>query len=182
MGSCLSCRSPNTTFNTIRLVHLNGYVEDFVHPVSVGEIIGEPPYQFLCTASQLVSAATKPLNPDVQLQPGNIYFVLPLSTLQDDVSPLDMASLAKRLTARAKSIRSHDLLPKTSVSWTKDHGFSVENSGRPETMRREMTYGRPKSCRLRARSWKPILDTIREISFTRRSESDLREMHSITTK
>ncbi|XVF69933.1 hypothetical protein PTKIN_Ptkin11bG0120600 [Pterospermum kingtungense] len=166
MGCCLSCTSPSpNTFNTIRLVHLNGYVEDFNHPVSVSEITGKPPKQFLCTAAQLVSAATKPLNPDVQLQPGHIYFVLPLSTLHDDVSPLDMASVAKRLTARAKSIRS-------------DHHVSPR---RPEE-RGEMAYGLQKSCRARTRSWKPILDTIREISFTRRTESDLREMHSITAK
>ncbi|XWS73327.1 hypothetical protein CRYUN_Cryun02cG0119100 [Craigia yunnanensis] len=186
MGCCLSCRStsPNT-FNTIRLIHHNGYVEDFDHPISVSEIIGKPPKQFLCTAAQLLSAGSKLLNPDTQLQPGDLYFVLPLSTLQDDISPLDMASVLKRLTARAKSIRSDDVSPKTSPSWSQNSLGSIGNSSarsprRPE--RREMTYGLQKSCRMRARSWKPILDTIKEISFTRRSESDLREMHFITAK
>ena len=66
MGCCLSCRcTPPNTFNTISLVHLNGYVQDFDHPISVSEIIGKPPKQFLCTAAQLVSAGSKPvsLNP-----------------------------------------------------------------------------------------------------------------------
>ena len=186
MGCCLSCRctSPNT-FNTIRLVHLSGYVEDFDHPISVSEVIGKPPKQFLFTATQLVSADSKPLNPDTQLQPGHLYFVLPLSTLQDDISPLDMASVVKRLTARAKYIRSDDVSPKTSPSWSQNSLGSIGNSairspGRPE--RREMTYGLQKSCRMKARSWNPILDTIREISFTRRTESDLREMHFIATR
>ncbi|XVE98837.1 hypothetical protein REPUB_Repub03eG0143100 [Reevesia pubescens] len=175
MGCCLS--SPNT-FNTIRLVHLNGYVEDFDHPISVNEVIGKPPKQFLCTAAQLVSAGSRPLHPDTQLQPGHLYFLLPLSTLQDDISPLDMASVVKRLTARAKSIRSHDLSPKTSPSLTQNDFGSKRNS----SVRTEMICGLQKSCRARAQSWKPILGTIREISFTRRSESDLREMHFITTK
>ncbi|XWS70978.1 hypothetical protein CRYUN_Cryun03dG0097600 [Craigia yunnanensis] len=186
MGCCLSCRcrSPNT-LNTIRLVHLNGYVEDFDHPISVSEVIGKPPKQFLFTAAQLVSAGSKPLNPDTQLQPGHLYFVLPLSTLRDDISPLDMASVVKRLTEKAKSIRSDNESPKTSPSWSQNSLGSIGNSSvrsprRQE--RREMTYGLQKSCRTRTRSWKPILDTIREISFTRRSESDLREMQFITTR
>ncbi|XP_022728782.1 uncharacterized protein LOC111284362 [Durio zibethinus] len=178
MGCRLSCRctSPNT-FNTIRLVHLDGYVEDFDHPISVGEVIGKSPNQFLCAAAQLVSAGSKPLHPDTQLQPGHLYFVLPLSTLQDDVSPLDMASVVKRLTAKAKSIRSDHVSPKTTPTMENSSGRS---QGRPE--RRDMTYGLQKSCRARARSWKPILDTIIEISFTQRSESDLREINFITTK
>ncbi|OMO62052.1 hypothetical protein CCACVL1_23052 [Corchorus capsularis] len=160
MGCCLSCRSScSTPFDTIRLVHLDGYVEDLNHPISVSEVIGEPPKQFLCTAAQLVStcAGSKPLNPETQLQRGHIYFVLPLSTtLQDYVSPLDMASLVKRLTATAKSVS-----PKI-----------ISSSSRIKEM----------PCRARRRSWKPILETIREISFTRRSESDLREIHCITVK
>ena len=167
------------------VVHLNGYVEDFDHPISFSEVIGRSPKQFLCTAVQLLSAGSKPLNLDTQLQPGHLYFVLPFSTLQDDISPLDMASVVKRLTARAKSIRSDDVSPKISPSWSQNSLGSIGNSsvrspGRPE--RREMTYGLQKSCRVRARSWKPILDTIKEISFTQRSESDLREMHFITAK
>ncbi|OMO59348.1 hypothetical protein COLO4_34244 [Corchorus olitorius] len=164
MGSCLSCRSCKsssstcTPFDAIRLVHLDGYVEDLNHPISVSEVMGEPPKQFLCTAAQLVStcAGSKPLNPETQLQRGHIYFVLPLSTLQDYVSPLDMASLVKRLTATAKSVS-----PKI-----------IASSSRIKEM----------PCRARRRSWKPILETIREISFTRRSESDLREIHCITVK
>ncbi|XWS28137.1 hypothetical protein CRYUN_Cryun25bG0039700 [Craigia yunnanensis] len=158
MGCCLSCSctSPNT-FNTIRLVHLN---------------------------AQLVSAGSKPLNPETRLQPGHLYFLLPLSALKDNISPLDMASVVKRLTARAKSIRSDDVSPKTSTSWSQNGYSSIGNSavrspGRPERM--EMTFGHQKSSRARARSWKPILNTIREISFTR-SESDPREVHFITTK
>ncbi|KAK6248022.1 hypothetical protein QUC31_019587 [Theobroma cacao] len=186
MGCCFSsrCRSLST-FNTIRLVHLDGYVKDFDHPISVSEVIGKPPKQFLCTAAQLVSTGFKPLNLDTQLQPGHIYFVLPLSTLQDDISPLDMAPLVRRLTARAKSIRSDAVSPKTSLLWSQNGLGSEGNSSvrSPRRLeRRETTHDLQNSCRVRARSWKPILDTIKEISFTRRSESDLREMQFITKK
>ncbi|XVE71878.1 hypothetical protein DITRI_Ditri10aG0187100 [Diplodiscus trichospermus] len=179
MGCCLSCRSCalQNTFNTIRLVHLNGYVEDFDQPISVSEVVGKPPKQFLFTAAQLLSAGSKPLNPGTQLQPGHLYFVLPFSALQDDISPLDMASVVKRLTARAKSVSSHHV---SQNSLGSQGNSSVRIPWMPE--RREMEYGCRKSCRMKAQSWKPILDTIKEISFSRRSESDLREMHFITTK
>ncbi|XP_021275570.1 uncharacterized protein LOC110410266 [Herrania umbratica] len=186
MGCCFSsrCRSPST-FNTIRLVHLDGYVKDFDHPISVSEVIGKPPKQFLCTAAQLMSTGFNPLNLDAQLQPGHIYFVLPLSTLQDDISPLDMASVVRRLTARAKSIRSDAVSPKTGLLWSQT-GLGSEGNSSVRIPRRlegrEMTHDLQNSCRARARSWKPVLDTIKETSFTRRSESDLREMQFITKK
>ncbi|KAE8677185.1 OSBP(oxysterol binding protein)-related protein 4B [Hibiscus syriacus] len=160
MGCCLSSSSCSCKYaspNTVRVIHFNGHVEDFEHPITVSEVIGNLPKQYLCTAAQLLSAGTKPLNPDAPLQPGHLYFVLPFSTLQDDVSPLDMASVVKRLTARAKS---HDGSRRTGP-------LSAVNGG---LTRRGTT-----------RSWKPILDTIREMSFTGRSDSDIQAMRVITT-
>ncbi|XP_039030746.1 uncharacterized protein LOC120165260 [Hibiscus syriacus] len=159
MGSCLSssCSCKNASPNSVRLVHFNGYVEDFEHPITATQVIGNPPEQYLCTPAQLLSTASQPLNADDPLQPGQLYFLLPWSTLQDDVSPLYMASVVKRLTARAKS---HD-------GSTRIRPLSAVNGGR---MRRETT-----------RSWKPLLDTIREVSFTGRSESDIQAMRIITS-
>ncbi|KAG6672902.1 hypothetical protein I3842_16G081600 [Carya illinoinensis] len=129
MGTCFSCRS-STAFKSIRVVHF-----------SVSQVKGKPLKHFVCTPALLLSVATANasniLKPGTQLISGKLYFLLPYSILQAEISPLDLASIAKRLTMVAKTNRSR-----------------------------------------RARSWKPILDPIRESSFNRRSESDLKEMYS----
>ncbi|OIW18696.1 hypothetical protein TanjilG_13448 [Lupinus angustifolius] len=158
MWACLSCTSSPSTFNNIRVVHLNGCVEYFDQPISACQVIGNPPKHFLCTSIQLLSSSSKPLVGDTQLQPGIVYFMLPYTILQSDVSPLDLACLAKRLTTIAK---------------TRDK--SLKNG-----MNMRMNEGERRGCRLQP--WKPILDTIKERSFNMRSESDLQELELITRK
>ncbi|KAK7303926.1 hypothetical protein RJT34_14846 [Clitoria ternatea] len=175
MGGCFSSK-PSSTMNNVRLVHLSGYVEDFEQPILVSQVTGgNPSKHFVCTSVQLLSSCSKPLKGDTQLQPGNVYFILPYSILQADVSPVDLASLAKRLTAIAKksSTSACPLLSQqhgTSTVWSSPSRSPgplgvVEQIGMP--------YGGRSPCRVQP--WKPILDTIREKSFNRRSESDLQE-------
>ncbi|XP_028774115.1 uncharacterized protein LOC114731158 [Neltuma alba] len=115
MGGCVSsCRSSSSSKspsssafkNNVRVVHLNGYVEDFLEPVSVRQLTGDPPKHIVCTTLHLLASSGTPLKADVRLQPGEVYFKLPCSVLQADVSPVDLASLAKRLTAIAKTTTS----------------------------------------------------------------------------
>ncbi|XVE71877.1 hypothetical protein DITRI_Ditri10aG0187000 [Diplodiscus trichospermus] len=174
MGCCLSRRSSSSTAkHIIRVVHFNGFVQDFEHPVSVSQLIGRPPKQFLCTPAQLISNCSKGLQPDTILERGHIYFLLPYSTLQPEVSPLDLATIARKLTAKAKST-------KCKAKSTSQYGSSPLRSS---TARSPNRLGEPDSGLMsrgaqrlyRMRTWKPILDTIREKSFNRRSESDLQE-------
>lgn len=145
----------------IRVVHLNGLVQDFDHPVSVSEVTGthRPPKQFLCTPAELLSDCSKlGLQPDTMLQAGHIYFLLPYSTLQPDVS---LASIARKLTAKAKSTK-----PNSSTQPASTPLWRSPDSGLVSCRAQRLSRMRP---------WKPILDTIREKSFNRRSESDLQE-------
>ena len=159
MGCCLSCKS-STEFTNIRVVHLNGYVQEFQNPVSVSQVItGQSPSKNLVfTAAQLLSTESKPLNPDAQLETGQLYFLLPYSILQPDVSPVDFLALVKRLSSIARSGKFVQTRDKPSATSSLS-GQSNPMCRSPATM-----------------SWKPVLDTIREQSFNRRSESDLREM------
>ncbi|KAK7388132.1 hypothetical protein VNO78_22938 [Psophocarpus tetragonolobus] len=170
MGACFSCNSSSTLKN-IRVVHLNGYVEDFEQPISVRQVIGYPPKHFVCTSTQLLSPCSKSMNGDTHLQPGQVYFLLPYSVLQADVSPVDLAGLAKRLTAIAKT--DPLLSSQTQTVWSspsrsparlgvaEQYGFGMMN-----------IRGRSPS---RVQPWKPILDTIKEKPFHRTSESDWQE-------
>ncbi|KAH7544722.1 hypothetical protein FEM48_Zijuj01G0016500 [Ziziphus jujuba var. spinosa] len=194
MGVCFSCRSSSSSSSsaaestsTVRVVHLNGYVEDFEQPVSVSQITGKPSKHFVCTPAQLLSSGSKPLKQDALLQPGQIYLLLPYSALQADVSPLDLASIVRKLTSAAKSSRNSGSDSRKSPgssplrsphgsrpAWNSSLSPSRSSPNRfAEPEFGLMGNGGQRSCR--ARSWKPILDTIRERSFTRRSESDIQE-------
>ncbi|KAL1321122.1 hypothetical protein HN51_065857 [Arachis hypogaea] len=200
MGGCFSSRSCSK-LSSVRLVHLSGYVEDFEEPISVSQVIGNPPKHFVCTSIQLLSSSSKPLKGDTQLQPGHVYFILPYSILQSEASPVDLASLAKRLNSIAKTrceekknynkknknkkMKNNTLNGKTGTTnstsefSSSDGEFSSVWSmsspcrspariGVAEQVAMAMAYGGRSPCR-----WKPILDTIREKSFNRRSESEL---------
>ncbi|KAJ0091670.1 hypothetical protein Patl1_14182 [Pistacia atlantica] len=170
MGSCFSCscKSPSsssfsaTKFSNVRVVHLNGWVEDFDFPVSVSQLTGSPPKHFVFTAAQLLSNAVKPLKSDTLLERGRLYFLVPSSTFQADVSPADLAAVVKRLTTKAKSCKgSGNSSPSSWSQYNSRVSPVVETFGVKNCSRKE--------------PWRPILNTIREMSFNRRSESDLRE-------
>ncbi|CAI8611112.1 unnamed protein product [Vicia faba] len=171
MGACYSCNTSSILKNIIRVVHLNGFVEDFDQPISASQVIGNPPKHFVCTSIQLLSSSYKPLKGDnSQLQPGQLYFMLPYSVLQADVSPVDLACLAKRLTAKGKAKNKPSDYNKSSKAVIPLPSRSPCRVGVEEKV---MINGGRGPCRMQ--SWKPILESIAEKSLNRRSESDLQE-------
>ncbi|KAG5594319.1 hypothetical protein H5410_035551 [Solanum commersonii] len=173
----------------IRVVHLNGYVEDFDHPISVSEVMGKTKKHFIFTQSQLLSTCLQPLNLDYMLQQGNIYFLLPHSTFQSCVSPIDLAPIAKRLSGIAKKPMAYNKdKPRKKKSsngttsqrvWnsptSSPNRFSDEGKWVDPEKGRLITYGMGQRMSTKSPKWEPLLDTIRERSFNRRSESDLQE-------
>lgn len=154
---------------TIRIVHINGHIEDFDHSVTVYEIIGRSNSKikhFLCTRIQLFSTYPKPLLPNSILKPGEIYFLLPFSVFQSILSSEDFVPIAKKLVSIANR-----------KSWKiteDDHGGKSPNNAKEETAGIGLAGGLMRKS-TKSRSWKPFLATIRERSFNRRSESDLQE-------
>ncbi|XP_027333812.1 uncharacterized protein LOC113848477 [Abrus precatorius] len=144
MGACFSYNS-SYTFKNVCVVHYNGSVEDFEQPISASQVIA--PKHFLSSSTMLLSSSSESLNGDTHLQPGQAHFMLPCSMLQADVSPVDLASLPKRLTSRRAG----------RVGMVEQFGMSMMNGG-----------GSP--CRVQP--WKPIFDSIKERPLKRRSESD----------
>lgn len=188
MGSCLSSSTkPRTAPNNVRIVHFDGLVEDYDHPVFVDQLItSKPPKHFICTPAQLLSPFSKPLALSAELEPGRLYFLLPFSTLQPDVSPVNLANLVKKLTEKASAPRPEPKIPGTTspgASPMRSQARSVGSSvlmGSPSRSPTlfcqlevsSMGYRSPRPVR----AWRPLLDTIRERSFNRRSESDLQEL------
>lgn len=184
MGACYSCNTSSILKNNIRVIHLNGFVEDFDQPISASQVIGNPPNYFVCTSIQLLSSSYNPLKGDSQLQPGQLYFMLPYSILEDGFSPVDLACLAKRLTAKSKTKQPCDYkksptaIPSLNqtIPWSSP-SRSPCRVGAQEKIGMNMMSGGRSPCRMQ--SWKPILDSITEKPFNRRSESDLQEKNII---
>ncbi|KAL4334203.1 hypothetical protein GQ457_07G033550 [Hibiscus cannabinus] len=72
---CLACVLPCGALDLIRIVHLNGYVEEITRPVTAGEILKANPNHVLskpCSQRQILI-----LSPESQLRRGGIYFLIP---------------------------------------------------------------------------------------------------------
>lgn len=171
MGSCFSFKS-SSILKHVRVVNLNGFVEDFEQPISANLVIDNPSKHFVCTSIQLLSISSKPLKGDTQLQIGQVYFMLPYSILQAvDFSPVDLACIAKKLTAIAKA-KPCDY-NNSFTAWSSPLR-SPARVGVGEQIGM-MNGGRSPG---RLQSWKPILDTITEKPIHRGRWSDLQEFCS----
>ncbi|KAL1335420.1 hypothetical protein HN51_064318 [Arachis hypogaea] len=197
MGAYFSCGARSSSnFKSIRVVHLNGHVEEFDEPISAGQVIfgvGSSTKQyFVCTAIQLLSSCSSSmsLKEDAQLQPGQIYFMLPYSILHADVSPVDLASLAKRLNAIARTRpcldysnnnnnNNHKSMKDGFLSCQTQVWNPIITSSPSNSVVGVMGEEKGSVYRVMQQPWKPILDTIKEKSFTKRSESDLQENGSL---
>ncbi|KAI3447320.1 hypothetical protein Pfo_003985 [Paulownia fortunei] len=187
MGCSFSCKrsSKSSKSKTIRIVHLNGFIEEIEYPVTVAEVTGKPPKHFLFTHAQLLAAGSTPLKLDTLLEPGRPYFLLPYSLFDSNVSPVDLAPIARKLASMAQNSRSKSKSGKQNLPSGVTGNSPVWSSPArspnrhfpdltgTQTDSNQVLYGMQKSSK--SRSWKPILATIRERSINRRSESDLHE-------
>ncbi|KAK4432686.1 hypothetical protein Salat_1030800 [Sesamum alatum] len=187
MGCNVSCKrlsassKQSKTKTNIRIVHLNGYIEERTHPVTVAEVTGNPPKHFLFTQAQLLTAASTPMKRDVPLEPGRVYFLLPYTLFGANVSPVDLAPVARKLASVARNSLSKSKSGKQNFASAAIGNSPVWSSPAASPNRRNsiitdndhVLSGVQSSSK--SRSWKPLLATIREISFQRRSESDVQE-------
>ncbi|XP_007017008.2 PREDICTED: uncharacterized protein LOC18591042 [Theobroma cacao] len=81
---CLACVLPCGALDLIRIVHLNGYVEEITGPVTAGEILKANPNHVLSKpCSQGVVRKILILSPESELKRGSIYFLIPSSSLPE---------------------------------------------------------------------------------------------------
>ncbi|GMP48985.1 hypothetical protein CsSME_00016139 [Camellia sinensis var. sinensis] len=81
---CLACILPCGALDLIRIVHLNGYVEEITRPITAGEVLKNNPNHILSKpSSQGVVRHILILSPDSELKRGNIYFLIPSSSMPD---------------------------------------------------------------------------------------------------
>ncbi|KAE8792819.1 hypothetical protein D1007_32593 [Hordeum vulgare] len=115
MGSCVS-RSPASTSapgsgravatKTAKVVDVDGSMAQFTAPITAGEVLGSVQERrpgasvFLCSSDELrFDVPARALAAEEALQPGWLYFVLPVSTLRRSLSGPEMAALAARASS-----------------------------------------------------------------------------------
>lgn len=105
MGCAFSSPGALRPFAGVRVIHINGYVEDFDGPdVTVARVTGGKAASryVLCSSAHLLQPGRGPFRPDDPLEPGTVYFLLPHSIFQSESSAVDLACLMNRLTALAR--------------------------------------------------------------------------------
>ncbi|XP_010243307.1 PREDICTED: uncharacterized protein LOC104587400 [Nelumbo nucifera] len=93
MGICSSYQSASVS--TAKLIHQDGQLQEFPYPVKVSYVLQMNPACFICNSDELgfddfVSA----IKDDEELQPGQLYFALPLNRLKYPLQREEMAALA----------------------------------------------------------------------------------------
>ncbi|XWS74410.1 hypothetical protein CRYUN_Cryun02cG0213700 [Craigia yunnanensis] len=141
---CLACILPCGALDLIRIVHLNGYVEEITRPVTAGEILKANPNHVLSRpCSQGVVRKILILSPESELKRGNIYFLIPASSLPEK---------KKRGIHHKKSSKKSKKYNNNDVS---DYLENVNISEKKYSSRRDRRSGR-------VGVWRPHLASISE--------------------
>ncbi|KAH8503476.1 hypothetical protein POPTR_007G033400v4 [Populus trichocarpa] len=124
MGICSSCESTHVA--TAKLILQDGRLQEFSYPVKVSFVLAKIPTYFICNADEMeFDDVVSAINDDEELQPGQLYFALPLSWLKHPLQPEEMAALAvKASSALMKSGGAE------KCGCHKKLVFSVENDGK----------------------------------------------------
>ncbi|KMT05360.1 hypothetical protein BVRB_7g174920 [Beta vulgaris subsp. vulgaris] len=98
---CLACVLPCGALDLIRIVHLNGYVEEITRIVTAGEILhAYPNYVLSKPCSQGMVRKIMILSPDSELKRGSIYFLIPDSSLPSDHSKSKKSSSKNKINGQ----------------------------------------------------------------------------------
>ncbi|KAH6766060.1 hypothetical protein C2S52_017043 [Perilla frutescens var. hirtella] len=79
---CLACVLPCGALDLIRIVHINGCVDELTGRVTAGEVLKNNPNHVLTKpCSQGMTRRILILSPESELKRGSIYFLIPASSL-----------------------------------------------------------------------------------------------------
>ncbi|OVA18620.1 Protein of unknown function DUF4228 [Macleaya cordata] len=118
MGICSSCES--TSVVTAKVILQDGQLQEFSYPVKVSYVLMKNPSCFICNSDEMeFDDQLSAINDDEELQPGQLYFALPLSKLRYPLTPEEMASLAvKASSALMKCGGGHNRRQVAPVTFT----------------------------------------------------------------
>lgn len=80
----MACVLPCGALDLIRIVHLNGYVEEITRSITAGEVLKANPDHVLSKpSSEGVVRRILILSPETELKRGSIYFLIPETSLPE---------------------------------------------------------------------------------------------------
>ncbi|KAK7406618.1 hypothetical protein VNO78_08247 [Psophocarpus tetragonolobus] len=98
MGNCNS--SDSTQVATAKLVLQDGRLQEFSYPVKVSFLLQKYPACFICNSDEMeFDDVVTAIDEEQVLQPGQLYFALPLSRLSQPLQPHEMAALAVKASS-----------------------------------------------------------------------------------
>ena len=157
---CLACVLPCGALDLIRIVHLNGHIDEITRSITAGEILQANPNHVLSKpCSQGVVRKILILSPESELKRGSIYFLIPDSSLPE-----------KKRRRKDSHRQSKTLNNSPSVDAPKDDDQSVklcaekylEEVVSSTSTSKEHRHRRRHSRSVSVSSWQPHLDSISE--------------------
>ncbi|XP_009629967.1 uncharacterized protein LOC107779734 [Nicotiana tabacum] len=98
MGICSSCES--TSIATAKLILQDGRLQEFPYPVKASYLLQRDPTIFICNSDEMeFGNVVSAISADEELQPGQLYFALPLSNLKRRLKAEEMAALAVKASS-----------------------------------------------------------------------------------
>ncbi|XP_062102306.1 uncharacterized protein LOC133812479 [Humulus lupulus] len=98
MGICSSTSSTHVA--TAKLILQDGKLQEFSYPVKVSYVLQKNPAVFICNSDEMgFDDVVSAVNDEEELQPGQLYFALPLGRLKQRLQPEEMAALAVKASS-----------------------------------------------------------------------------------
>ncbi|CAA0840895.1 Unknown protein [Striga hermonthica] len=98
MGICSSCEASSVA--TAKLIMDDGRLQEYPYPVKVSYVLQKNPAYFICNSDDMdFGDVVSAVSDDEELQPGQIYFALPLSRLRCRLRAEEMAALAVKASS-----------------------------------------------------------------------------------
>lgn len=98
MGICSSCDA--TSVATAKLILDDGRLQEYPYPVKVSYVLQRNPSCFICNSDEMeFDDVVSAVSDDDELQPGQLYFALPLSQLKHRLQAEEMAALAVKASS-----------------------------------------------------------------------------------
>ncbi|KAI3993571.1 hypothetical protein MKX01_002584 [Papaver californicum] len=155
---CLACVLPCGALDVIRIVHLNGHVEELTRPISAGEVLKANPNHIISKpSSQGVVRRILILSPETELKRGNIYFLIPSSSLSDK----KRKQFKKRITKTNSSVVPTTVSPTKASQETADCKVVDCDKYLSELLSEKKSSSR-RLRKSRSIVWRPHLDSITE--------------------
>ncbi|KAF0902253.1 hypothetical protein E2562_014487 [Oryza meyeriana var. granulata] len=162
---CLACVLPCGSFDVVRIVHLNGHIEEYARPVTAGEVIAAHPSHVLSRpCSQGGVRRILIVSPESELKRGCFYFLVPASSVPEKKKR--KPSSTQRPRPQQKKAPRPPPTPETVLAGGATVAAKATSDGGDSYLAEMLSESNATSCKrrrsVRATVWRPHLQIIAE--------------------